>query len=111
MRRITLKHADAAQLRQELEARGIVAAVKEENGAVVVEAGDDVDGVAVDYALRDHFPRSFILEILAVDFQVVDFETPTTLAGLKVELNKMKQRNIQLRNRTAAVLKVMLRQD
>jgi hypothetical protein len=68
---------------------------------------DEVDGIRVEFALRGHFPRSIVAAIANVDFEGVDFDTPTTLAGLKVELNKLKARSIQLRNRTVAAARAV----
>jgi hypothetical protein len=106
--RLNGQKVDAAQLQDELNAAGLAAvtvAGPDAQGDVVVTSPDDVDGTRLDPYLRNHFPRALLLAILAVDFEGVDFDTPTTLAGLKVALNQHRQRCVQLRNRTAAALR------
>lgn len=95
-RRIKVAPApDAAQLREELRARGLGATVEEPNaaGEVYVTVPDETQGAEVDGVLHRHFPRSLLTSIM-----VVDFEGAGTVAELRA-------RCVELRNRTARALR------
>lgn len=110
MRTVKLRQesVDAAQLREELaEANlsNVEVADPDAAGDIVVSIPPDVYGPGVAALLRQHFPRSLVAAIAAVDFEAVDFDSPTTIAGLKAALNQNKQRSIELRNRVVRALR------
>ncbi|HZT61018.1 MAG TPA: hypothetical protein VFA21_20605 [Pyrinomonadaceae bacterium] len=95
MKRLTLKVADAAQLRQEYADRGLTVTVNDPDaqGAVSVDFDDAMNEEGVCFVAARHFPRSYVQAIMAVDFS-----TAQTLADMKALAT-------QLRNRVAAALR------
>ena len=88
MRRIRARAgADAAQLKEELAGLLAPESVVTQNGDVFVDVPEGVDEVQVVRVMQRHFPKGLLRELIDA-FNAVDFQTPTTFAGLKPELQK-----------------------